>query len=194
MTIPYYDLSGPAISHAFSGPAFTMRDTVFISEKTGITLKAADSESGINRIEYAVDAMEMVPYTATFSLQKEGLHYLEATAYDNVENTGRSGFAVKLDNTGPEISARFSIRPVGTKTVEGAVLDVYPLHTVIFLSCTDAFTGYESMVYSLNGAIEKRYAAPIGSFISPGIYTLKIRASDKLGNESGKEIMFAIEK
>jgi hypothetical protein len=65
---------------------------------------------------------------------------------------------------------------------------------VVFLSCTDALTGFDALFYSLNGAVEKRYAAPIGNFISAGIYTLKIRALDKLGNESLKEISFAIEK
>lgn len=193
MSIPYYDLSGPAVSHSFTGPTFTMRDTVFICSKTGIILKATDSESGINRIDYAVGMSEAVPYNAPFSLDKEGLHKLEVTAYDNVENTGRSEFVVKLDNTGPEISALFSIRPIDIRSAEGTVMDVYPLHTVIFLSCTDAVTGYEALYYSLNGAAEKKYAAPIGSFITAGVYTLKIRALDKLGNETRKEIVFAIE-
>jgi hypothetical protein len=193
LTIPYYDLSGPAVSHAFTGPTFIMRDTVFIRATTGITLKATDSESGINRIEYAVNASEKVSYTTAFSLEQEGLYTLEVTAWDNVENTGRSGFAVKVDNTGPEISALFSIRPIGSRSVEGAALDVFPVHTVIFLSCTDALTGYDAMFYSMNGAVEKRYTAPIGNFISAGIYTLKIRALDKLGNENLKEISFAVE-
>ncbi|MBS1234261.1 MAG: hypothetical protein H6R34_825, partial [Bacteroidetes bacterium] len=194
LTIPYYDLSGPTVSHAFKGPTFIMRDTVFVNAKTGIILKAADSESGINRIEYAVSGSETVPYTTAFSLEKEGLHTLEVTAYDNVENTGHASFVVRLDNTGPEISVRFSILPIGFRTMDEAVLDIFPLHTVVFLSCTDALTGFDALFYSLNGAVEKRYAAPIGNFISAGIYTLKIRALDKLGNESLKEISFAIEK
>ena len=194
LTIPYYDLSGPTVSHAFKGPTFIMRDTVFVNAKTGIILKAADSESGINRIEYAVSGSETVPYTTAFSLEKEGLHTLEVTAYDNVENTGHASFVVKLDNTGPEISVRFSILPIGFRTMDEAVLDIFPLHTVVFLSCTDALTGFDALFYSLNGAVEKRYAAPVGNFISAGIYTLKIRALDKLGNESLKEISFAIEK
>lgn len=194
LTIPYYDLSGPAVSHAFKGPTFIMRDTVFISAKTGIILKAADSESGINRIEYTVNASETVPYNTAFSIEKEGLHTFDVTAYDHVENTGHSAFAVKLDNTGPEISVSFSIRPIGFRPMEGTVLDIFPMHTVVFLSCTDALTGFDALFYSLNGAVEKRYTAPVGNFISAGIYTLKIRALDKLGNESRKEISFAIEK
>jgi hypothetical protein len=193
LTIPYYDLSGPTISHAFTGPTFIMRDTVFVSTKTGITLKAIDSESGINRIEYTVNASETKPYNTPFSLEKEGLQVIEATAFDNVENTGQSGFVVKLDRTGPEISAWFGIWPIGSRTIDGKVLDIFPLHAVIFLSCTDALTGFDAMFYSLNGAAEKRYAAPIGNFISAGIYTLKVRALDKLGNESLKEISFVIE-
>lgn len=194
LTIPYLDLSGPAVSHAYKGPTFIMRDTVFISARTGIILKAADSESGLNRIEYSVDASETVPFNTAFSLEQEGLHTLNITAYDNVENTGHSAFVVRLDNTGPEISVGFSIRPIGFRPVDGAVLEIFPMHAVVFLSCTDALTGYDALFYSLNGAVEKRYTAPVGSFVSAGIYTLKIRALDKLGNESRKEISFAVEK
>ena len=50
-------------------------------------------------------------------------------------------------------------------------------------------TGYDAMYYSLNGAVEKRYAAPIGNFISPGIYTLKNQGIwINLAMKSGKEI------
>ena len=49
-----------------------MRDTVFISAKTGITLKATDSESGINRIEYAVDAIgNSTLYTLPFHWKRK---------------------------------------------------------------------------------------------------------------------------
>jgi hypothetical protein len=194
VTIPYFDLSGPVISHAFTGPSFILQDTVFISAKTGIILKATDNESGISRIEYSVNGLETMPYSNAFSLEKEGLHKVDVTAYDNVENTGRAEFEVKLDNTGPEIAAQFSIRPVGTRTLDSAVLDVYPMHTLIFLSCIDASTGCDALFYSLNATAEKKYTAPIGGFTESGRYKLKIRAQDKLGNESLKEISFVLEK
>lgn len=192
LTIPYVDLSGPSVIHSFTGRSFTMRDTVFISSETGIVLKATDNESGVNRIEYAVDGSEPWPYSDAFHLEKEGLHRIHTTGYDNVENTSHAEFAVVLDNTGPVISTQFSIRSAGTTINEGKTLDVYPGHVVIFLSCTDDITGFDAMYYSLNGNTEKKYTAPIGNFPAGGNYNLEIRALDKLGNECHKEIDFFV--
>lgn len=191
-TIPYVDLSGPSVLHSFTDPSFTMRDTVFISSKTGIVLKATDSESGVNRIEYAVDGSEQLPYSDAFQLDKEGVHRIQTTGYDNVENTSHTEFAIVLDNTGPSINTQFSIRPCNNTISEGKTLDVYPGHVVIFLSSTDDITGFDVMYYSLNGITEKKYTVPIGNFSAGGNYNLKIRALDKLGNESRKEIDFSV--
>ena len=192
-TVPYIDLSGPSIHHSFTGPTFIMQDTVFINAKTSIVLKATDSESGVSRIEYAVDGSEPVSYNKAFSLEKEGVHKIHVTGYDNVENTSHSEFAVVHDNNGPAISTQFSIRPRDAKISEGKILEVFPGHTVVFLSCTDEIVGYDAIYYSLNGTAEKKYTAPIGNFTSGGNYNLKIRALDKLGNETRKEILFAVE-
>jgi len=192
-TIPYIDLSGPTLNHSFTGPTFKMRDTVFINAKTGILLKASDSESGVNRVEYAVDGSTPTPYRLAFRLENEGRHKIRATGYDNVENTSYTEFDVITDNTGPAVSVHFSIRPVDKRIIEGNTLEVYPGHTVVFLSCTDDRTGYDALYYSLNGAPEKKYLAPIGSFTAGGNYNLNIRAVDKLGNETHQHITFIIE-
>ena len=192
-TIPYIDLSGPSLSHSFTGPTFRMRDTVFINAQTGIVLKATDSESGLNHIEYTVDGSAPQPYNQAFRIDREGLHKVHITGYDNVENTSYSDFTIISDNTGPSISVQFSIRPIGTGINEGNTLEVYPGHTVVFLSSTDDKVGYDALYYSLNGSSEKKYVAPIGNFTKGGNYTLELRALDKLGNETRKIINFIIE-
>ena len=190
--IPYVDLSGPSISYGFSGPEFIQRDTVYISSKTKILLKATDSESGMNKIEYAVDNGEDRLFEEPFSLEKEGPHDIKITGYDNVENTSILNLRVIVDKTGPEIYSRFSILPAGKKNINGKILNVYPDHVVLFLSSTDNVVGFNDMYYSINDTPEIKYAGLIRTFSSKGPYTIKIRAQDKLGNETSEKIDFVI--
>jgi len=99
---------------------------------------------------------------------------------------------VILDKTGPEIYTRFSILPAGKKNVNGKILNVYPNHLVLFLSSTDNVVGFNEMYYSINNIPENKYAGLIRSFSSSGNYTVKIRAEDKLGNETSDKIDFVI--
>jgi hypothetical protein len=190
--IPYVDLSGPTISYGFSGPKFMQRDTVYISDKTKVYLKAKDTESGINKIEYTVDNGETKVFGEPFSLEKEGPHDIKITGYDNVENTNILNLRVIVDKTGPEIYSRFSILPAGKKNINGKILEVYPNHVVLFLSSTDNVVGFNEMYYSVNDTPEIKYAGLIRSFTSKGNYTVKVRAQDKLGNETSEKIDFVI--
>ncbi len=190
--VPYVDLSGPTISHGFSGSTFTLRDTVFISNKTGIYLKATDTESGINRIEYIIDGGEIKVFREPFKISEEGPHIVEITGYDNVDNTSMSSFAVITDNTGPEIYSRFSVFSNGKENFNGKTINSYPHHAILFLSATDGVTGFNKMYYSINGEPEKNYNELIKSFPQKGMYKIKIRALDKLGNETTDEIDFTI--
>ena len=186
------DLSGPAISYGFSGPTFVQRDTVYISNITAIYFKANDTESGVNKIEYSVDDNEPKIFDEPFSLNEEGRHKVYVTGYDNVDNTNMLDFTVYLDRTGPELYSRFSILPNGKTEAGGIILDSYPEHVVLFLSSTDIVVGFNEMYYSINDGPEKKYAGLIRNFTSEGRYTVKVRAKDKLGNETTKVIEFVI--
>jgi hypothetical protein len=191
-TIPYVDLSGPSISYGFSGPTFVIRDTVYINNKTTVYLKANDSESGLGKIEYIVDDNESKMFEEPFSMNEEGPHVIKVTAYDNVDNTNISDFTVILDKTGPELYSRFSTLPNGKKDVNGTILNGYPNHVVLFLSSTDNVVGFNEMYYSINDKPEQKYSGLIRDFPSEGRQTIKIRAQDKLGNESTEVIDFII--
>jgi hypothetical protein len=191
-TIPYVDLSGPSISYGFYGPTFVMRDTVYINNKTTVYLKANDTESGVSKIEYVVDDHETKIFDEPFSINEEGHHIIKVTAFDNVDNTNISDFTVVLDKTGPELYSRFSTLPDGKKDISGIILNSYPNHVVLFLSSTDNVVGFNEMYYSINDSPEKKYYGLIRDFTSEGMYTIKIRAQDKLGNESTAVIDFVI--
>ena len=191
-TIPYVDLTGPSVKYGFSGPVFAMRDTIYISKKTKILLKSEDSESGLSKIEYTINDDSIHVYQDEFSIDHQGTHTIKITAFDNVENTSNSQFVVVVDNAGPEIFSRFSINPTQKKGSEGKILEEYPSHVVLFLSCTDGIVGFDQMFYSINGAPEKKYAGLINTFPKKGEYVIKVRAQDKLGNETNENIDFMI--
>jgi hypothetical protein len=192
--IPYVDMTGPNVKHGFSGPVFVFNDTVFISRKTKVLLNAVDVESGLERIEYTIDNDSVKIYQNGFSIEKKGIHNIDVIGYDNVENTSSSHFVLKVDNIGPEIYFKFSINPTGSKISGNKIIEEFPSHVVLFLSSTDDVVGFDQMFYSFNGTQERKYAGLLNYFPTKGDYTVKIRAQDKLGNETLKDIEFFIDE
>jgi hypothetical protein len=191
--IPCVDMTGPVVKHGFSGPVFVFRDTAYVSSKTKIYFKATDNESGLARIEYTIDNDSAKAYQHEFSVGKQGIRNIYVTGYDNVENTSSTHFVLKVDTTGPEIYFRFSINPTGSKISADKVIEEYPRHIVLFLSSTDNMVGFDQMFYSFNGSQERKYEGLINYFPTQGDYNVKVRAEDKLGNETLKQIAFFID-
>lgn len=191
-TIPYIDLTGPTLSHSFTDPKFTSRDTIFINKETRIALKAYDSESGMHRIEYRIGSDEIKTYENPFSIADEGVYQVSFTGYDNVENTSSSEFFFKVDNTGPVISYQHSIMSHKMNKSSSGTTKIYPKHLILFLSASDNEVGLNNMTYQINNSNNKTYTGPISGFTS-GEKTIKITAWDKLGNSSETSLNFIIE-
>lgn len=189
-TMTYVDLTGPSLSYSFKGPFFKTRDTAFINKTTQVLLSAKDSESGENRITYVVDKENEQQYNEPFTVEKEGVHHILYTGYDNVDNSNTSKFYFIIDNTAPDLYPRFSIAPIGKETVDGRRVDVYPSHVVLFLSATDAMVGYQKIYYNINGGGERLYTTMIKDFQKGKHYTIKARIIDQLGNETSDTVEF----
>lgn len=187
-TIPFIDLTGPGLTYNIIGPRFVTRDTLFISRKTKIQLKAADAEAGIGHIEYRINGKENLIYGEPFSIEEEGVHTISYTAYDNVENSSSSSFIVKIDNTGPEVNHQFSIASTGLANGKNS----YPAFVTLYLSSSDKVVGTENIKYGFDSNTMKFYTTPITG-ISKGEKTIKLVAVDKLGNSTEQEIKFIIE-
>lgn len=181
----YVDLSGPSVSHSFAGPSFSYNDSVIVNSKTKILLKATDKESGFNHIEYSINNGETSTYTSGISINQEGSYTVAYTGYDNVDNTAQDKFSVMVDNTGPEIFYHFST-PALLQDVE-----TYPTHTSLFVSATDKYTGFSHMTYLLDGKPAVSFTGYIAGF-AKGTHKLVVKAYDRLGNESEKEIGFEV--
>ncbi len=188
----YVDLTGPKLNYGFKGSVFKMDDTLFINKTTEIRLRGTDEESGFNHIDFKVDNAEYKTYESPVKIENEGKHVIHFIGYDNVDNTSQESFLIVVDNTGPEISHQFSMAPRGTEQTDGQILQKYPPFTMLFLSSIDKKVGLDRIVYSINGEKEQKYEGTISNFKPIGKYSLKIKAFDKLGNESDDDVQFII--
>ncbi|MCK5168586.1 MAG: hypothetical protein KAQ75_01805 [Bacteroidales bacterium] len=192
-SISYVDLSGPTLGHNFLGANFISKDTAYITSNTKIRLAAKDGASGYKRMEYSINNNDIIEYTESFSIDKEGMHSITYTGYDNIDNSSTNSFICVEDNTGPEIFFRFSILSDKARSIDGKNYDVYPNHVVLFLSSTDSSVGFHNMLYSVNGLPDKAYTSLIKGFQQEKLYSIKVTSIDKLGNKSQKTVDFYVE-
>ena len=187
----YVDLNGPTLSYSINGEKFIRHDTVFVSPRTKISLKAYDAESGVKKVGYFIDQKALEhPYTNPFTLASvpAGLHKITIVGYDNVNNRNIKPFEVFLDKKAPKIIYNFDIKALGTKYS----LPVYTPKTKLFLSFVDDYTGTSKIIYKLNNSKPAIYQNYISNF-SKGINTVYVEVYDKVGNKATKEIKFYIE-
>ncbi len=183
----YVDLTGPTMSHSYTGSTFNKGDTVYLGPKTKLQLKAYDPESGLQFISYSIDgATEETTYDTPFNITSSGTHTIKYFGYDNVNNRNVGEVSVVVDVDGPEIENIFSVSPIDNKNGT----DVYPSYVSIFLAAKDELTGADYISYTLNKDREIPYGKAISGFKKNRNYTIKVRSLDKLGNETIQEFSF----
>ncbi len=183
------DMDAPEISFSFKGEKYENRDTVFITSKSKVTLTAFDEESGVRTIGYKVNGGEGKTYSDPFSISEEGFYTVDFYATDRVNNRNTKSFSFVIDNTGPEIGATVSMEKIGTIALDekdGKVINVYPKGIKLFLSGTDAVVDTDKLYYSINQGSEILYTKPI-VLGTKGLISYKIKAIDKLGNETTQD-------
>ncbi|HEY9125294.1 MAG TPA: hypothetical protein VIO15_13210 [Bacteroidales bacterium] len=185
--LPYIDLTGPSMKYSFSGPLFKYADTIYVNKNTKIHLKGVDEEAGLSQIQYNIDNLGMTNYQEPFSIDKEGIHTIQYSGTDNVDNTTMGYFTVVVDNTGPEIFPRFSSLPIKSDNTQKPI---YPSFAALFVAATDQTTGYEKMTYSLNGSKEIPFTGFLNAFNKNNQLTIK--AFDKLGNITVLSMQFSV--
>jgi hypothetical protein len=185
--VVYVDLTGPAISHSFVGPTFVKADTVYVNPKTKVVLAGSDPEAGLKQVAYAFNnsTTEEVYTNKPVELSATGFQTLNYFGYDNVNNKNSKSTFFIVDSKGPEIAHQFAGAPNKER---------YPSYTAIYLSATDSEVGADQIRYSINGAKEMVYSAPIKGFAKNKDYTVKITATDLLGNVSSTEVKFKTDR
>lgn len=191
-TVPYIDLTGPVLNYTLNGPHFQNQDTLYINYHTHIVLQAKDDESGVNKVEYQIDNGDLITYQEPFNILSQGFHHIAVFGYDNIDNMSRIEINVMTDTIGPEIFVRFSSLPFDSISINGKNMNRYKEPVVIFLSATDAKSGFHSISYSLNNKPYLPYTGNIQGFIHGKTNVLNVKAFDNLGNQSHKTIEFYI--
>jgi hypothetical protein len=182
----FVDISPPSLKVSFKGPHYYSRKTHYIRKDTKVSLRASDRLSGVKRRLYTLDEVYEVDYKKSFSIDEEGEHALSFYAVDNVNNEADSKErTLFVDETGPEISTRFS----AGSTQSGR--KVYPRKSKLYLMASDEGAGVKRVYYRINKGKRRVYKRPL-VFNRAGNFRVKILAVDKLENVSKSEIRFRI--
>lgn len=180
------DLVPPQISYSFVGKSTKIFDTLYISPKTKIQIKAYDAKSGVQYSEYLVDNQNSTKYQKPFSISQSGFHEVMITSYDNVNNMQSENLSVFVDDIGPEINYTFSSKILNKN---GKIY--VPLGAKLFIYAHDKQTDVYKITYSLNNKPPIEYSRFL-TFNYKGDYDIKITATDIFGNQTTKEITFTI--
>ncbi|MDA0710741.1 MAG: hypothetical protein O3B73_11085 [bacterium] len=169
----------------------TENGIVFITAETSLVLGASDSESGVKLVSYQVDDEAPSAYTRPLKIDRHGPHTIGYFATDRVNNReSRKTLTVFVDNTPPLITLSYSVNPKMDAEKNMAVI---PESALLYIEAKEMDTAIDKITYSLNGEKTQLYRKPLSNFTPGETLTLKISATDRLGNQSEKEISFWVE-
>ncbi|GIH47592.1 hypothetical protein Mro03_27710 [Microbispora rosea subsp. rosea] len=176
---PAKDTTAPQVSAQVAGDKDA--DGNYVGSAT-VTVSASDTESGVDKVEYALDGASFTTYSAPISVNKTGSHTVQYRATDKAGNTSpvaSVSFTVVAppakDTTAPQVSAQVA----GDKDADGN----YVGSATVTVSASDGESGVDTVEYSLDGQPFGLYSAPV-AVKQPGAHTVSYRATDKAGNAS----------
>lgn len=190
---PYFcDTDPPKSSLIFGKPLYKGKDTIFISSTTKVQIRSTDTNSGVQKIMFAMNSGKLKDYKDEFTFQQQGMQTIDFQAIDNVNNQEtKQTKSIFVDNTPPEIYYHFSTTSIGKKNVRDENYMIYPTDMQLYIAATDMEAGGEFIEYRINnGTFQK--VIPIQG-MKAGNYEVEIKAYDVLGNASTKTVKFALE-
>lgn len=188
------DDTAPKSEYKIDGPRHKIRDTIWITRDTTISLSAVDDAAGVRDIYFQLGAKaEYKTYAEPIAFDEENRYLFKFYSTDRVDNREiEQPYVLVVDNTPPTVIKTFSLAPTGTEPGEdGSEIDVYPRFTSLFLGAVDNSVGIAGVWYTLNGETEKEYSSPF-MFKEDGDYTLDLRLQDNVGNTAKESIRFII--
>ncbi|MFJ8579575.1 OmpL47-type beta-barrel domain-containing protein [Micromonospora sp. NPDC093277] len=182
------DTTPPTVTASVTGDKNA--DGAYVGSAT-VTLTASDSDSGVDRVEYALDGGGYGTYTAPVTVTQRGQHTVTYRATDKAGNTSspqQVSFTVVdppvPDTTPPTVTATVT----GDRDADGA----YVGGATVTLSASDADSGVDRVEYSLDGQPYAGYTTPV-TVTQPGQHTVTYRATDKAGNTSSpQQVSFTV--
>lgn len=188
----YVDSKAPTTKLALLSPKHKVKDTLFVTNNTKITLSSSDNASGVSKVYFSYANKQEKEYKEPFTLEGEKSATISYWAIDNVGNKEDiKKLEVFIDNNPPEIYHHYSSTAIGTKKVREEEYTIYPSDVKLYVAATDKESGGEKVTYKINDGVVKSNN-PISGF-TPGNYEVEITAYDVLGNSSQSTVKFAIE-
>lgn len=170
------DLTSPNSNYSVKGPQAQVQDTLYIADKTKISLHAKDRQAGVQKIQYKLDDKSVTNYSTPISLSDHGAHKIVYYGTDNVNNKETENtFKFFVDTKKPKIISVFSIERKVEKT------GLYPKGTKLYIGATDKNSGVDKIYYRINNGTKKQFQTLI-PFNKLGKYTVYIEAVDLVGN------------
>ena len=188
------DDTAPKSEYKIDGPQHKIRDTIWITRNTTISLSAVDDAAGVRGIYFQLGSKtEYQNYAEPITFDEENRYLFKFYSIDRVDNREiEQPYVLVVDNTPPTVIKTFSLAPTGTEPGEdGSEIDIYPRFTSLFLGAVDNSVGIAGVWYTLNGETEKEYSSPF-MFKEDGDYTLNLRLQDNVGNTAKESIRFII--
>ncbi|WP_211591460.1 OmpL47-type beta-barrel domain-containing protein [Microbispora sp. H10836] len=176
------DTTAPQVSANVSGEKDV--DGNYVGSAT-VTVSATDSESGVDKVEYALDGGAFTTYSAPVSVNQVGSHTVQYRATDKAGNASAvASVSFKVvappaqDKTAPQVSAQVT----GDKDTDGN----YVGSATVTITATDSESGVDTTEYSIDGQPFALYTKAL-EVNQPGKHTVSYRATDKAGNTSNVE-------
>ncbi len=184
----YVDVNAPELDYTLVGSQYNSRDTTFLTSETQISLTVTDEDSGVKRISYSIDGGEQLDYNEPFVISSEGVHTVVYYGEDEVGNAANESITFIVDNTGPNIESILSMEKIGKLSLDELSddLEVYSKGVKLYLGATDNMIDTDKIYLTLNDE-ESAYNIP-RELNKQGIISFRVRAVDKLGNESVSDL------
>jgi hypothetical protein len=173
------DTTPPQVSASVAGDQDN--DGNYVGSAT-VTVSASDTQSGVDKVEYALDNGAFAAYSTPISVNDEGQHTVKYRATDKAGNTSAVGsvtFKVVAPSGGDTDPPQVSAQVTGSQDFAWN----YVKSATVTISANDDDSGVDKVEYSLDGQPYTAYTKPF-AVNQPGSHTVLIRATDKAGNTS----------
>ncbi len=186
----YLDKIPPEVKANIVGDQYRKAGTLFVSGRSKVQLTASDNKSGVQKIQYLVDARSTETYADPFLLPAtSGIHSVQYFAIDEVENISpKKMLTMTLDLTAPTSSSKY----IGPNVLVQDTVYI-ATSTKINLSSRDKQSGVQEISYQVDGGSVNKFSSPF-TVQAHGAHKVDYFATDNVNNkEKAKKIEFFVD-
>lgn len=191
----YVDKSPPILTREILGNSYLVNGKEYSSGKSRLQLLAIDNKAGVEVIYYSINDTEFVLYDQPVILNEKGKLTVKSYAVDKVGNKT----ALDGDQKGLEIST-YHMDLTGPDLRHEFLGKIYEMHDTIYISkdtqirllATDSESGVKMITYSLDGAEDTDYSAPI-TISGEGLHELTFYGYDNVINRNMETFVFFVD-